>query len=189
MSKILNNPIMKGVSGMLGDVVVYREHRGTLVMSNRPRKRETLTPYQELAKSRFLRAVQYAKKQIADPVTKAEYTPSPQSRVTSAYAAAVADYLSVPKINLVDDAVYGGAVGDKIFIRATDDFKVTSVHVSIFKADGQLLEQGDAVLQPESVEDFTYTATVGIVKAPGMKILVTVRDKPGNITTAEKVFA
>jgi hypothetical protein len=188
MSKIKNNPIMKGASGMLGDVVVYREHRGTVIMSNRPKKREVLTPQQELVKSRFLRAVQYAKKQIADPITKAEYQPSPQSRMTSAYAAAVADYLSAPQISLVDIAKYGGAVDDKIFIRATDDFKVTVVHVSIFKADGTLVEQGDAILQPESVEDYTYTATAAALKEPGMKVLVTVRDKPGNITTAEAVI-
>jgi hypothetical protein len=189
MTKIKNNPIMKGASGMLGDVVVYREHRGTLIMSNRPKKREVITAQQELVKSRFLRAVQYAKKQIADPVTKAEYQPGPQSRITSAYAAAVADYLSAPEITLVDAGKYGGAVGDKIFIRATDDFKVTTVQVSISQPDGTLIEQGDAILVPESTEDYVYTATVATVKAPGMKVVVTVHDKPGNITTEEKVLA
>jgi hypothetical protein len=189
MTKIKNNPIMKGASGMLGDVVVYREHRGTLIMSNRPKKRDVITPQQELVKSRFLRAVQYAKKQIADPITKAEYQPSPQSRITSAYAAAVADYLSAPVITVVDAGKYGGAVGDKIFIRATDDFKVMSVQVSISQPDGTLIEQGDAILEADAAEEYIYTATVATLKAPGMKVLVTVHDKPGNATSEETVLA
>jgi hypothetical protein len=93
MPKINNNPIMKGVSGMLGDVVVYRQFRGTTVMSNRPKKSKVLTPHQQAIKSRFLLAVAYAKAQIADPILKAKYQPGPGSEFTSAYIAAIADYL------------------------------------------------------------------------------------------------
>jgi len=125
MSKIKNNPIMKGASGMLGDVVVYREFRGKLIMSNRPKKREVLTPQQAAIKSKFLRAVQYAKKQMADPVAKAEYEPGADSRFTSAYAAAVGDYLSAPVVNGIDVSRYGGSIGDDLLINATDNFKVT----------------------------------------------------------------
>src|SRR5690606_39904960 len=109
MSKIKNNPIMKGASGMLGDVVVYRQLRGELIMSNRPKKREVLTPHQEKAKARFKRAVLYAKRQINDPVLKAFYQPRPSSRFTSAYAAAVGDFLSTPKVHEIDTTRYGGA--------------------------------------------------------------------------------
>ncbi len=188
MTKIKNNPIMKGASGMLGDVVVYREHRGNVVMSNRPKRSSILTPSQEHARSNFLRAVKYAKRQVADPVAKVEYQPSPTSRFTSAYAVAVSDYLTAPTISLVDVSRYAGAVGDVIFIKASDDFKVVSVFVTILKADGSVLEQGEAVLQPDGVEEYDYTATVAFPKAPGMKVVVAVRDKPGNVTTEEKVL-
>jgi signal peptidase I len=93
MPKINNNPIMKGASGMLGDVVVYRQFRGTTVMSNRPKKPKVLTTHQQEIKSRFLLAVGYAKAQIADPILKAKYEPQPGSEFTSAYIAAIADYL------------------------------------------------------------------------------------------------
>jgi hypothetical protein len=99
MPKINNNPIMKGVSGMLGGVVVYRQFRGKTIMSNRPRKTKVLTPHQKAIKSRFLLAVEFAKKQIADPVLKAKYQPSPGSEFTSAYIAAIADYLRRAKQN------------------------------------------------------------------------------------------
>jgi len=38
MSKINNNPLLNGVSGMLGDVVVYRQVRGGVIMANKPKK-------------------------------------------------------------------------------------------------------------------------------------------------------
>ncbi len=178
---------MKGVSGMLGDVVVYRELRGSVIMSNRPKKRELLTPQQEETKSRFLRAVAYAKRQIADPVSKALYQPSPHSRLTSAYAAAVADYLKAPEIRSIDTTRYAGAIGDEILIRAFDDFKVTSVLVSITSAAGNLLEQGVPELLLDSVDDYVYKATVANAVLPGTKISVVVRDKPGNTTVKEIV--
>ncbi len=188
MSKIKNNPIMKGASGMLGDVVVYREVRGNVIMSNRPKKSGVLTPHQETARSRFLRAVQFAKRQTANPVTKAEYQPDANSRFFSAYSRAMADYLSSPIIHNIDASRYGGVIGDEVLIRATDDFKVTLVNVSIFSAGGNLLEQGDAVLLQDAVEDYVYTATVANAALPGTKVLVTVRDKPGNLTVEEKVL-
>ncbi len=188
MSKIKNNPIMKGASGMLGDVVVYREFRGNVIMSNRPKKREMLTPQQSAAKSKFLRAVKYGKKQIADPVMKAEYQPTKTSRFTSAYAVAVADYLGAPVVNNIDVSQYGGAVDDRIYIQATDNFKVTVVTVVIFDADAALIEQGEAVLQDDSDEDFIYVVTTPNAVVAGSRIVVTVRDKPGNTTVEEKVL-
>lgn len=99
MPKINNNPIMKGARGMLGGVVVYRQFRGMTIMSNRPRKPKVITPHQQKIKSRFLLAVEYAKKQIADPVLKARYQPDPGSKFTSAYVAAIADYLRKMKLD------------------------------------------------------------------------------------------
>ena len=176
---------MKGASGMLGDVVVYRQQRGELVMANRPTKRSVLTPSQELAKSKFMRAVLYAKKQVADPVTKAAYQPGPNSRYTSAYAAAVADYLKVPEIQDVNTLGYQGVVGNEIVVRATDNFKVVSVHVAVFTTDGSLLEQGDALLNDDTIDEFIFKATVANAQLAGTKLLVTVRDKPGNIVTQD----
>ena len=188
MTKIKNNPIMKGASGMLGDTVVYREHRGKVIMSNRPKTGGILTPNQERAKSRFKSAVAYAKLMTADPVTKAEYQPSKTSKFTSAYSVALTDFLTAPKVNLIDAGRYGGQIGDEILIKAVDDFKVTQVQISIFAAGGNLLEQGVVALVPGTVEDFLYTATVANALLPGTKIVVTVRDKAGNVTTEEKIL-
>jgi len=188
MAKIKNNPIMKGVSGMLGKVVVYRQVRGNVIMCNRPKKRKVLTQQQEQTKARFLRAVQYAKKQVAAPEIKALYEPKQNSKFTSAYAAAVGDYLSSPTIHMVDTTAYNGKVGDPILIKASDNFMLTSVHISIFNSSGYLLEQSELVLQQDSAEDYVYTTTVANAIVRGTQIIVSVRDRPGNITTEEKVI-
>lgn len=188
MSKIKNNPIMKGASGMLGDVVVYREVRGNLIMSNRPRKRQVLTPHQEATKSRFMRAVQYAKKQVADPASKALYQPAPLSKFTSAYTRAITDYLNAPVISLIDTTMYAGTVGDEIFIRAYDDFQLVSVVVSVYNAAGDLLEQGVPVLLENATDDYVYRATVVNGELPGTKVRVILRDRPGNTTVGEKIL-
>lgn len=188
MSKIKNNPLLKGASGMLGNVIVYREVRGNVIMANRPKKSGVPTVHQEAAKSKFLRAVQYAKKQLADPVARAEYEAGITERKSSAFAVALTDYLKPPKVGAIDGSRYNGAIGDVLSITAFDDFKVTSVQVTITGSTGGILEQGEAQLQPDTIDDWRYAATVANAALPGTKIIVTVRDKPGNVTVAEKVL-
>lgn len=187
MTKIKNNPLLKGASGMLGDVIVFREYRGKLIMANRPKKGETPTEQQRIAKQRFIRAVHYGKQQIADPLTKAEYATAIGNRSPSAYSAAVNDYLTAPVIDLVDVSGYHGSVGDVIAITASD-FKVVAVRVTITDNTGALIEQGEALLQPGALDGWRYTATADNVALAGTKIVVSVSDKPGNVTSAEKLL-
>ena len=188
MSKIKNNPLLKGASGMLGDVVVYREVGGNVIMANRPRKPEVLTAHQEITRERFLRAVQYARTQLANEVTKAEYAAGITASKLSAYAVALTDYLKAPVVNAVDVSKYTGAVGELILIRASDDFRVVGVHVVVSDNAGTVIEQGEAVLQPDSFDDWRYTSTVANAALAGTKITVTASDKPGNATVKETVL-
>ncbi len=190
MSKIQNNPVLKGASGMLGDVVVFREIRGTLIMANRPKKpKGPQTEQQKQFRMRFLRAVQYAKKQVANPVMKAEYATGVTLKKFAPYVVAVTDYLTPPEIHEVTTSGYTGVVGDAILVRATDDFKVVGVHVSVVAPQGNLIEFGEAILQPDTYDDWRYSITVenGPVP-PGTTIVVTARDLAGNVTTAEAVM-
>ncbi len=188
MSQIKNNPLLKGASGMLGDVVVFREVRGKVIMCNRPKKSETPTEHQKEMSSRFLRAVRYARKQLSIPEAKAEYALGITDSKHSAYVVALADYLNAPTISAVDASRYKGAVGDILFIRASDDFKVVAVQVIIRNEADVVIEQGDAVLQPDSFDDWQYKATVPNATLVGTKIEVKASDKPGNVTTAESTL-
>lgn len=188
MSQIKNNVLLHGISGMLGKLLVFRHIRGKLVVSNRPTKRGILTDHQKKMKNRFLRAVQYARTQITNPESKAEYETGITIKKHSAYHVALTDHLIAPVIGLVNTSGYTGKVGDIIQIRATDDFKVVSVHVVIRNGDGTLSEQGDAVFLSGTLDEWRYTALATNMKVAGVTIEVSASDKPGNITTAKCIM-
>src|SRR6478736_6816710 len=118
MTKIKNNPLLKGASGMLGDVVVYRQVRGGVIMANRPKTTGNVTANQLAVREKFKKAANYAKKQIAVPASKAEYEAKITEKLNSAYAVAVKDFLTAPSVDQVDFSGYTGKVGDKILVQA-----------------------------------------------------------------------
>lgn len=187
MAKISNNPIMKGLSGMLGDVVVYSERRGKMIMSNRPKKSGQLTDHQKGVKAKFLQAVQYAKGQMLDPEARAEYEAAVTNKMISGYAVAVSDYLKGPEITSVDVSGYAGLAGNEIVINAIDNFKVTGVTVEIRSAAGVLIEQGAAVQDPGNVLFWRFAATRPNSTIHGTRVIVSVKDKPNNVTTRDVV--
>lgn len=189
MSKIKNNPIMKGASGMLGKTVVYRQTKdGTTIMANKPKKTGVVTDKQLIIQAKFEEAAQYAAAQMKDPASKAEYAEAGASRNRSAHQAAMTDYLRKPRVLELNTDAYNGIIGDTINIRAFDDFKITSVQVRINSAAGVLIEQGAAMLLALTANHYRYTTTAANATRPGTRITVTLRDKPGNVTTSEKVL-
>jgi hypothetical protein len=188
MSKLGNNPLLKGASGMLGNVIVFRQQNGKLIMANRPKKRETLTDQQKIAKAKFLQAVKYAKAQMLDPIAKAEYQSGVTENLVSAYAVAVTDYLTGPEVVQVDAHTYAGAVGDIIYLQVFDNFKVTEVTVELRSALDVLIEQGNAQQDPDNPLLWYYTATQANAGVQGSKVIVRAKDKPNNLTVQEVVL-
>lgn len=95
---------------------------------------------------------------------------------------ATADAFNQPTVDSITTTNYHGVVGDEIIARAEDDFKVTGVKVSIQSAAGALLEQGDAVMQENTI-DWLYKATQANAALPGSKITAVASDLPGNNTS------
>ena len=96
----------------------------------------------------------------------------------------------------VDLSAYTGQVGDKIAIRAHDDFDVTGVSVAISDTDGHALESGAAVETPPNPNNvvghaagrWLYTATTVVPTGTSVRIEVTATDRPGHkaVKTATK---
>jgi hypothetical protein len=189
MSKIINNPNMKGLSGMLGNVVVFRESRGQLQMCNRPKRRIGTSQTQQAVIDKFAEAVAFAKGQMSDPVGKAEYQAMVGVRFSSAYGAAVADCLSGPRIVNIDTTVYNGAINEKITVKAVDNVRVAEVFVELRSATDVLIEKGFAVKDPLNELLWVYAATVANAVLSGTKVIVTAKDKPNNQAVQEVVMA
>lgn len=102
----------------------------------------------------------------------------------SAYNLALADFCKAPEITKYNVAAYTGQIGDKIIIRAIDDFRVEWVKLMITDSANSMIEEGTAVLSPNGA-DWIYTATVLNPSLAGTKITISAADLPGNITIQE----
>ncbi|OIN96810.1 MAG: hypothetical protein COS37_00675 [Anaerolineae bacterium CG03_land_8_20_14_0_80_58_20] len=187
MAKVAKNIVLYGASGSLGDQLVIRQRKGQTVLSAMPRvdANRQATPAQAANRARFQEAIFYGKAQLADPQAQAGYQAKAAGTPRSAFNVAVADFFNAPNVDEVDLTGYHGAVGEPIRVRATDDFQVTQVQVSIVNADGSLLEEGNAIRQPNSI-DWVYAATAANESLDGDKIVVRASDKPGHVTKVEE---
>ena len=187
MSKIDNNPLLKGASGMLGETMVFRTVRGQLQMANRPKRRTNISEKQAAVQTKFQEAAQYATQQLSQEASSALYEAGITSKKHSAYLVAVSDYLNAPKVHFIEAIGYRGNVGDTITVKATDDFMVTGLKIVIKGSDGAILEEGEAEPDLEKINLWTYKTTVANPSVPGTSIKATAFDRPGNSTSLEKV--
>jgi hypothetical protein len=179
MAKVGNNVLTHGLHGKIGDLIVFRVRNGETIVGAKPEHAgpptEAMLKHREL----FQEAVLYAKSAMADPDKKAAYDAAKKPG-ESAYNVAVADFLKAPHIEEIDVSLYAGQPGDKIRVRAVDDFKVAEVTVTVDAADGTPIESGSAVQNTNGL-DWTYTATTANTAPNGCKIVVRVSDVPGKL--------
>ncbi|MDR1879169.1 MAG: hypothetical protein LBQ64_06365 [Bacteroidales bacterium] len=185
MAKQKGNVVTYGLSGKIGDLLVFRQRDGKTIVSKIPKAPKTESENQKKHRKRFQQAVIYAKAATSTPEGKALYGAAKKCRTP--FNTAVSDFFNTPKIENIDLYAYTGTVGDKIRIMATDDFAVKSVHVQINNADGSLVEEGEAV--PDVTGQlWTYTTTQNNDNLNGDKIVVSACDHPGNITKEEQIL-
>lgn len=182
MAIINSNPLLNGASGLFGTNVVYRQWRGLTIMAKRPAKRREISPKQQQQVNRFAQAVGYAKRQMKMPERKALYEKGISDKKFSANGVALSDYLNPPKIHEIYAADYRGEPGGIIRVRATDDFMVASVSVTITSGDNRMIEKGEAM--PRGKRGlWRFTTTVRNANVPGTVITVVAKDMAGNETT------
>jgi hypothetical protein len=175
------------LSGIFGEQVTVRKVNGRIVVTNRPKRKRTgpLTEKVLAQRERFQDAVAYAKKQAADEQSRALYAKAIKGKFGSVYSVALADYINVPVVRLIDSSGYEGNVGNTLLIEAKDDFMVTKVHVMVTGPDGVVIEQGAAVPDAERICGWRYVTTVPNATVKGTKITAIAYDRPGNQGTGE----
>lgn len=182
MAESKNNIITHGLSGKVGDMLVFSQRGGKTIVSKAPRKKSAEdTDKQKAHKIKFQQAVIYAKSVLQNPTQKALYEASAsKDKNISAYNITVADMLNAPNIDKIDVSNYTGQIGDTISVRVTDDFLVVSVKVMIHNADGTLVEEGNAT--KINGIDWVYTAIAVNADLSGDKITIQAFDTPNNIS-------
>lgn len=185
MAKSINNIITHGLSGKVGDILIFSQRNGKTIVSKVPQKSNKVTEKQATQRQKFQEAVIYSKGILKDPVAKLEYEVEAKDRGIQTNSVAIADFLKAPKIEEINLSEYTGKKGDKIKIKAFDDFKVKAVSVKIQNSDGSLVEEGNAM---EEGLYWVYTAKENNAELAGDKITVRATDNPDNLAEKEEVL-
>jgi hypothetical protein len=177
-----DNSLVTGrISGTLNKELVFREWQGKTVVAKAPRKRKgEPNSKQAETQEKFLLASRYARAIIksTDKSMAEAYAAVLRPR-QNVYSRALEDFLNSPEVKSINTRNYKGIAGDKIAIRAIDDFRIVSVQVEIYAADGTLLEEGKAEQDINGL-DWIYTATEANTSLAGTKITAMATDVPGN---------
>jgi hypothetical protein len=177
-----DNSLVTGrISGTLGKELVFREWEGKTVVAKAPRKRKgDPNAKQAETQEKFLFASRYARAIINNPdKSMAEAYATVLRPRQNVYSRALEDFLNSPDVKSINTRNYKGIASDKIAIRAIDDFRVVSVQVEIYAANGTLLEVGGAEQSTNGL-DWIYTATQANTPLAGTKITAIATDVPGN---------
>jgi hypothetical protein len=179
MAKLKGNPIAEGLSGSVGRIFTFRQIGGkTFVSKYQKPTGVAATEKLSAARTRFGQATTYAKRVVRDPSLKAIYQAAAIGG-QRAFNVAIMDALNPPKVESIRVEIYKGKPGDQIFVTATDNFKVAEVKVSIHTQSGELVEEGNAVMQENNL-DWLYTTIHKNPEFSGSKITATAFDLPGN---------
>lgn len=186
MAESKNNIITHGLSGKVGDIIVFSQRGGKTIVSKAPKRKTEFTEKQKEQHEKFQQAVIYAKNVLKNPVSKQMYDEAAaKKKGVNSYNIAIADLLHAPDIQEIDLSAYTGQAGDTIKIKVSDDFQVKAVTVQIQNADGSVVEQGNALLQGAV---WVYTATAANTNLSGDKITVRATDNPDNLAEKEQTL-
>ena len=185
MGEILGNDFVEGSTGLTGRKIVYRQRKGHTFITRRPQKRKKPFTEEELQRQElFLDAITYARAAIADPVIKEIYAGKVKD-LESAFNVATSNFYDLPKIKLIDVTGYNGVVGSKILVKAVDKCKVNKVTVVIKSSTGNIIEQGEAVVQANDL-DWIYTTTILNSSPSGSNVTAMAFNLPGNSANDNK---
>ena len=151
------------------------------VPRQRPRRRKLSVVQKENA-DRFKAATEYANNCMEIPELKELYERGITKRKNNAYTVACTDYLNPPTIHYIKVTDSGPSGSTTITIKATDDFEVTSVRITITGADGQVMEVGSAVCNRLKRQMWKYETKVVSKESKGTEIKATAGDHAENET-------
>jgi len=133
MAIVKNNPIINGISGKLGNSIVFKRVRGKTIMCNPAPKPATQSEPQKETRNRFRKASEWAKNILLDAEQKAFYQKKAKKlKLPNAYTAAIADYMRSAKVTQLS------RYADKTtFMIRKKDFDVAQVDVVVNNHSGE----------------------------------------------------
>lgn len=175
MAKVRSNLLVQGLSGKLGDQVVFRTLRDgrTIVCAKPDFSHRKLSKNQKEHHKRFKAAAAYARDAAHRQHIYAELA---AGTMKNAYNVALGDWFHPPQIQQVKRR------GATIQIQASDDVCVAGVQVMVLDKAGKTAEMGEAVQTETSSISSGWWEYVTTAKG---QVIVEARDLAGNRVKAE----
>ncbi len=171
MAKVQNNPVVRGISGGIGNMIFRQMPDGSTYISGKQDfSGRKFSQGQKDHQSRFRRAVFYAREAArSQPI----YAQLAAGTVLSPYNIALSDWFNPPVIHKIEREQ------GRILVWASDDVMVTSVQVMVLDEEGEVLEEGQGIRAEGDWWEYVAT-TEG-------KVVVEAHDLAGNVVGAELV--
>jgi hypothetical protein len=137
MPKVDPNALISALRGSVGGLVFRQMRNGSVVVSRAPDfSRRKFSKGQKEHQQRFREASAYARHAAK---TQPVYAELAQKTMRTAYNIALSDWFNPPVIHRIERKE------GRILVEASDNVMVTKVQVSVFDAEGTVLEKGEAV--------------------------------------------
>ena len=102
MAFVNTNPLVNGLSGMLGNTLVFKNYYGKTIVASRPRPPKKQSESQKANRSKFRDASRWARAELYYPERKAYYQQkAKQLNLPNAYTAAITDYMRKARVSTV----------------------------------------------------------------------------------------
>jgi hypothetical protein len=102
MATVATNPLINGLSGMLGKSLVFKNLRGKTIVTHAPAAPKRQSDQQKVNRGKFREASMWAKEVLLDPKAKAYYQLKARKlKLPNAYTAAITDYMRKPKVSVM----------------------------------------------------------------------------------------
>ncbi len=102
MATVATNPLINGLSGMLGKSIVFRTFRNKTVVAAAPSPPKRQSEQQRANRSKFREATAWAQATLQNPERKAYYQKKAKKLgLPNAYTAAITDYMRKPQAHIV----------------------------------------------------------------------------------------
>ena len=183
MPKVKLNQLIDGLSGRVGSLIFYQSD-GQSLFRTVPRVRPERTARQKANSSRFQAAQIYAGRALSDPALKAAYKAACRGHQNPRNLA-IRDALLAPVVESIDLDNYTGKPGQWVRVKATDDFRVVEVRVSLHGPASEFIEEGIAELSLDG-STWCYTTTTEVPAGQSVSVIAVAKDTPGNTAQCQR---
>ena len=183
MANVKLNPVVDRLRGRIGDLV-FKKVFGTAYVARKPETGDReFTELQKANQERFRQATVYGKMAMADPQVRVLYEEAAKDKKQPVFSVMIADFFHAPTVDEIDLSGFTGQQGSTIGVRASDDFGVVGVNVTITDQAGLAIEQGPATMSATEPGKWLYTTTTSIQPGTQVRVEATAKDRPGNTAT------